>query len=392
MINLARLNYLIYRCLYDYIAKLIPEKLMKKILIIFIPSIEDGGVEKNLFTTVNYLNKKIKNIKIITCNNNFKNKFKKSIKFIGTKNRFWNNCNKKLKYIVCLCILFKTLLLKKERILVFAFQANIYSIIISKIFKTKVITRSNTSPSGWSKNIFMFYLYKIFLSLANDIMVNSKYFQKEFMKIFKIKTKCIYNPFDKNLIRNKILIKEKKNFFEKDTLNLISVGRLTDQKDHLTLLKSLKFINPKLKPRLMIVGKGNNFHNLKQFIYEQNFQKNVYMTGYLKNPYPAIKNSQIVILTSKYEGLPNILIEAQFLKKYIISTDCPTGPKEILLNGLAGDLIKIGDSKKLAHLINNYKKNRKNISKKINIGLKNFNRFDHKINCEKYLNFVLNNF
>jgi len=365
---------------------------MKKKLIIFIPSIEDGGVEKNLFTIVNHLNKKIKNIQIITCNNNFKNKFKKSIKFIGTKNRFWNNCNKKLKYIVCLSILFKTLFFNKEKTLVFAFQANIYSIIISKIFNTKVITRSNTSPSGWSKNIFMLYLYKIFLSSANDIMVNSKYFQMEFLKVFKIKTKCIYNPFDKNLIRNKISKIEKKNFFKKDTLNLISVGRLTDQKDHLTLLKSLKFINPKLKLKLMIVGKGDNFVNLKKFIYEKNLQKIVCLTGYLKNPYPAIKNSQIVILTSKFEGLPNILLEAQYLKKYIISTDCPTGPKEILLNGLAGDLIKIGDSKKLAYLINNYKKNRKNISKKINIGLKNFNRFDYKINCEQYLNFVLNNF
>ena len=59
---------------------------------------------------------------------------------------------------------------------------------------------------------------------------------------------------------------------------------------------------------------------------------------------------------------------------------------------LAGDLIKIGDFKKIAYLINNYKKNRKNISKKIDIGLKNFNRFDYNINCKKYLEFVLNNF
>jgi len=365
---------------------------MKKKLIIFMPSIEDGGVEKNLFTVVNYLSKKIKNIEIITCNNDFKNRFNKSLKFTGTKSKFWNNCNKKIKYIVCLLILFKNLLFKKDKTLVFAFQANIYTIIISKIFNTKIITRSNTSPSGWSKNIIKLFFYKYFLKLADDIMVNSKSFQEEFLKVFKIKTKCIYNPFDKNLIQKKISKNKKNFFFKKNTLNLISVGRLTDQKDHLTLLKSLKFIHPKLRLRLMIVGKGDNFFNLKKFIYEQNLQNKVYLTGYLKNPYPAIKNSQIVILTSKFEGLPNILIEAQFLKKYIISTNCPTGPKEILLNGLAGDLIKIGDSKKLAHLINNYKKNRKDISKKINIGLKNFNRFDYRINCEQYLNFVLNNF
>ncbi len=61
---------------------------MKNKLIIFIPSIEDGGVEKNLFTVVNYLSGKIKNIQILTCNNNYNNKFNKNVKFIGTKKNF----------------------------------------------------------------------------------------------------------------------------------------------------------------------------------------------------------------------------------------------------------------------------------------------------------------
>ena len=121
------------------------------------PSIEDGGVEKNLFSVVNYLSQKIKKIQIITCNNDKKKKFNKKIEFIGTKNEFWNNCNKKLKYIICLTILFKKLLFKKNKTLVFAFQANIYTIIISKLLNTKVITRSNTSPSGWSKNFIKIF-------------------------------------------------------------------------------------------------------------------------------------------------------------------------------------------------------------------------------------------
>jgi len=386
--------------------------LMKKKLIIFIPSIEDGGVEKNLFTVVNYLSRKIKNIQIITCNNNFKDKFNKRIKFIGTKNSIWNNCNKKIKYFICLLILFKNLFLQKEKTLVFAFQANIYTIIVSKIFNTKVITRSNTSPSGWSKNKIKIFCYKLFLNLADDIMVNSKMFQKEFFKIFKIKTKCILNPmfqkeffkifkiktkcilnpFDKNLIRKKLLKYKKIKFFEKKTLNLISVGRLTDQKDQLTLLKSLKYVNSNLKPRLIIIGKGRNLNILKEYAARNKLQKIIKFTGYLNNPFPYIKQSEILILTSKFEGLPNILLEGQFLKKYIISTNCPTGPKEILLNGLAGDLIKIGDSKKLGYLINNYYYNKKNILKKIKLGSKLLGRFDYEVNCKQYLNFVLNNF
>lgn len=126
------------------------------------PSIEDGGVEKNLFAVVNYLSREIKNIQIITCNNNFRKKFNKKIEFIGTKNEYWNNCNKKLKYIICLLILVKNLLTGKNKTLVFAFQANIYTIIISKLLNTKVITRSNTSPSGWSKNFLKIFFYKFF--------------------------------------------------------------------------------------------------------------------------------------------------------------------------------------------------------------------------------------
>jgi glycosyltransferase involved in cell wall biosynthesis len=365
---------------------------MKKNLVLFIPSIEDGGVEKNLFIVANYLSKKIDNIEIITCNNNFKNKFNNHIRFIGTRNKFWNNCNKKIKYTICLLILFKKLLFKKEKMLVFAFQANIYTIIISKIFNTKVVTRSNTSILGWSKNKIKLFFYRLFLNLADDIIVNSKLFQKEFLKKFNIKVKYIYNPFDKNVVRTNISKNKKIHFFKKDTLNLLSIGRLTDQKDQLTLLKSMKLVDAKLKPRLVVIGRGKNFYALEKYAREKNMQKYIKFTGYLKNPYHYIKKAKILILTSKFEGLPNILIEAQFFKKYIISTDCPTGPKEILLNGLAGDLIKIGDYKKLAFLINNYYKNKKDILKKINTGSKYFNRFDYQKNCKEYLNFVLNNF
>ena len=90
--------------------------------------------------------------------------------------------------------------------------------------------------------------------------------------------------------------------------------------------------------------------------------------------------------------MPNVLLEAQFLKKYIISSNCPTGPREILLNGKAGDLLKVGDYKKLASIINNYRLDKKNILNKINYGYKNFSRFDYLKNCQKYYNFILENF
>ena len=364
---------------------------MNRNLIIFIPSIESGGVEKNLYIVSNYLIKKNINIEILTCNYDKKKNFNKKIKIIGTKNRFWINKNRKIKYLVCLLYLFVYLLKSNSQKLVFAFQANIYAILIAKLTLTKVITRSNSSPSGWSKNYLKKLFYKNIIKLADDVVVNSYQFKKEFKKIFNINAKCILNPFDRSYFsKNKLKFKKINNSMK--SLNILTVGRLTDQKDHITLLKAAKLINPKLNPKITIIGQGQNYNILKKFINDNNLSFVVKLIGYLPNPITYIKNSDIFVLTSKYEGLPNVLLEAQYFKKYIISTDCPTGPKEILLNGKAGDLIKVADYKSLSKLINNYPKRKKLVLNKIKQGTKHFKRFDYKINCEKYLNFVKQNF
>ena len=315
-------------------------------------------------------------------------KFLKGVKFIGTQGSFWFNKSRIVKYILCLAILFLNLLFRKDKPLVFAFQANIYAILIAKILNIKIITRSNSAPSGWSKNYFKLKIYKLLINMADDVMVNSIEFKKIFEKKFGAKVKYIYNPFDKNFVDKKIKNKIKNVFFKKNFLNIISIGRLTSQKDHLTLLKSIKQLKPCLKIRLIIIGNGKMQNLLQNYILNNKLEHKVKLLGYLDNPYPYIKNSEILILSSQFEGLPNVLLEAQYLKKYIISTDCPTGPKEILLNGRAGDLIKIGDYKRLSFLISNYYKRKKIINKKINVGFKNFYRFDYNLNCKKYLEFV----
>jgi glycosyltransferase involved in cell wall biosynthesis len=364
---------------------------MKKNLIIFNPSLEDGGVEKNLYLLSNYLNKKKINIEVLTCNYDQNYNFDKGIKFIGPKSKFLINKGRKIKYIVCLLILFFNLLTREKKTLVFAFQANIYAVFIAKLLNTKIITRSNSAPTGWSKNYFKNFIYKFLIKSANDVVVNSLEFKKLFFQRFKINVKCIYNPFDKKFINNKIKKKISISFFNKKFLNILVAGRLTDQKDHLTVLKAVENLDENFKLRLIIIGQGYNKAVLKKFIKVTNIGNKVKLIGYKKNPYPYIINSDIVLLSSKYEGLPNILLEAQYLKKYIISTDCPTGPKEILLNGKAGDLVKIGDYKKISYLIKNYKRNKKKINKKINIGFINFKRFDYIKNCEKYLNIIYKN-
>ena len=132
-------------------------------------------------------------------------------------------------------------------------------------------------------------------------------------------------------------------FFKNNHINLISIGRLVSQKDHITLLKAINYIKNKLKLKLLIIGEGDQKENLLSYIKENNLEKIVKIKDRTENPFPYIAKSEIMILSSRFEGLPNILLEALALKKFIISSDCPTGPKEILDSGKGGFLFKVGN-------------------------------------------------
>ena len=139
------------------------------------------------------------------------------------------------------------------------------------------------------------------------------------------------------------------------------------------------------------MGRGILHKKLLSYVNQNNLSDNVKFINYKENPYPYIKQAEIFILSSKYEGLPNVLLEAITLKKFVISTNCPVGPREILMNGKAGDLFKVNDYKDLAKKINYYCKNKIRLKKKILFGFNNLSRFDYNKNCKKYYE-VLNNF
>ena len=98
------------------------------------------------------------------------------------------------------------------------------------------------------------------------------------------------------------------------------------------------------------------------------------------------------ILTSKYEGLPNVLLEAQYLGVPIISSDCPTGPKEILMNGKAGTLYKTGNYIDLSNKIKFFIKNKIFFIKQVKFAKKNLYRFENNIFLQKYNKILIKNF
>ena len=357
---------------------------MKKKLIIFIPHIRGGGVEKNFFIISNYLATKIKNISVITVNKEYKKKLNKNINLISPKSSQWKNSGIYTKYIISIYLLIKAIL-KYKYILIFSFQANWYSILIAKLFGGKVITRSNTAPQGWSNNYFKKILYKIILNLADEIIVNSKEFKKNMLTNFGIKTKLIYNPLNLSVINKLSKKKFNYSFFKKNkSIKLINIGRFTDQKNQILILNAFKNISKKINAKLVIAGRGTNASLLKNYVKENKLTNSVKIIDFLENPFPLLKKSDVFILSSNFEGLPNVLMEAQSLKLAIISSKCPTGPREILLNGKAGILFKLNDQHDLEKKILYSYKHKKLLRDKFNIGYKNLSRFNQDKNLSKY--------
>ena len=357
---------------------------MKNKIVIFIPSIEGGGVEKNLFLISDFLSKNIDDIYIITASKRFKKKFNR-LNFITPKYNL-DKYGRKVKYLFCLFELCK-LIIRKKKIIIFSFQANLYSILISKLFSARVIIRSNSSPSGWSKNILKKKLFKLILGWADSIIVNSLDFKKEYKRKFSLKTIMIYNPLNKDEIIK--LSKKRINFpfFDKSKkfLKLINIGRFVDQKDQLTLLKSVNELKEKINFKLLIIGRGLYLDKLRKYINEKKLNKNVKIINFKKNPFPYLKKADLFVLTSKYEGLPNVLLEAAVLKKNIISTNCPTGPREILKNGKYGFLCRIGDYHQISKKILYYNYANKKTLNNISIAAyRALDRFDCKYNLNKY--------
>ena len=188
-----------------------------KKLVIFNPSIEDGGVEKNLYLIANFLVDNNINVNVITANIEKKIYFSKAINFLSPKSSFWSERNRFYKTIVCFYLLLK-FKLKNKHLLILSFQANIYAIFFASLFNVDIITRSNTAPQGWSSNLIKRYIFKIFLKYPKIIIVNSLDFKKKLDKEFNVKSTCIYNPFDDLIIKKKIETKKILTFLIKNIL------------------------------------------------------------------------------------------------------------------------------------------------------------------------------
>lgn len=132
---------------------------------------------------------------------------------------------------------------------------------------------------------------------------------------------------------------------------IIGVGRLERQKDFPTLIRAYAQLREHRPMRLMILGEGQDRPILEELIQDLGLGQEVLLPGFVPNPYAYLAKASVFVLSSLFEGLPTALIEAMAAGTPVISTDCKSGPAEILLNGKYGPLVPVGDVEKMAQAI-----------------------------------------
>ena len=204
--------------------------------------------------------------------------------------------------------------------------------------------------------------------MSDEILVTSKDFQKEIKKYFNLSSIVHRQSIDHINIENKSKIKTNFDFFKKfKGLKIINVGRLSPQKDQITLLKAFAKLVKIKKARLLILGSGNEKKKLDKFISKEKLNDYVKIISFDSNPFKYVALSDVKVLSSTFEGNPNILLEVACLKKLIISSNCKVGPSEILQKGKGGLLFNVGNYKQLYILLKNLKISEKSMQEKINV-------------------------
>src|SRR5262249_19585558 len=132
---------------------------------------------------------------------------------------------------------------------------------------------------------------------------------------------------------------------------IVCVGRLSAEKDVRTLLRAMTLMPPERPWRLMIVGHGPDHAALEAFARSNGLADRTVFTGYVPDQYVWMMRARVLVLSSIYEGLPCVLMEALACGTPVVSTDCPYGPRQILEDGRYGTLIPVGDPSAMATAI-----------------------------------------
>jgi glycosyltransferase involved in cell wall biosynthesis len=200
-------------------------------------------------------------------------------------------------------------------------------------------------------------LSRYFYPWADHIVAVSEGVANDLSQVAKIprkRVRVIYNPIVTPELRVKAKAPLEHPWFEPgEPPVILAVGRLTAPKDFSTLIQAFAQVRRNHLARLLILGEGEERHALEAEVKQLGLDQDVKLPGFVANPYPFMTRASMFVLSSIWEGLPGVLIESLFCGALIISTNCPSGPREILQNGRYGKLVPVGDVESLAQAIEN---------------------------------------
>jgi glycosyltransferase involved in cell wall biosynthesis len=219
------------------------------------------------------------------------------------------------------------------------------------IVRISVHLSQNKRAQKWKKRLEQFMVSRMY-PLADEIITVSHGVAEDlavYAGIPRERIRVIYNP----VLSNQLITSAEQPvahpfFADRQCPVILGVGRLTEQKDFFTLIRAFDILHKEVPSRLIILGDGEQRQKLEELIQESGLQDWVDLPGFEINPYSFMKQASIFVLSSKWEGLPNVLIQALACGCPVISTDCLSGPSEILNGGEYGTLVPVGDINAMA--------------------------------------------
>lgn len=315
---------------------------MKKILF-YMNSIHFGGAERVIVNLANKFSDGNYEVIFVTsfkCNEEYtlKNKVKRLIlEDIGLEQSFIKkNFFRTIK-------LRKICKIEKPDILVsFMAEPNFRAIVATMFLGIRTLISVRNDPNKEYPNKLFRLIAKILYPLASGCVFQTEDAQKWFSKEIQKKSKIILNHVDEKFY---------KVDFKGERRNVVAVGRMEPQKNHKLLIEAFaKIANSFPDENLIIYGDGSQRRKLNELSKELDMEDRIIFMGESKEIQEKIKNAKVFILSSDYEGLPNVVMEAMTLGLAVISTDCPCGgPRMLIDNNKNGLLVKIEDSNEMSN-------------------------------------------
>jgi glycosyltransferase involved in cell wall biosynthesis len=198
--------------------------------------------------------------------------------------------------------------------------------------------------------IYLKFCIRITYPFANKVIGVSKGVTEDIIKLGVLnpkKTTFIYNPitkYNKSYLKNKIPL-----FWTDCDFRILTVGRFVPEKNHKILIKSFNILKKSVKSiKLVILGDGPLFNETKEYVLKLGLENSILMPGFSLNTESYFTYADLFVLTSKFEGFGNVIVEALSFGIPVVSTNCPNGPAEILENGKYGTLVPLDDEEALA--------------------------------------------